>query len=125
VKSGGRINPSLTTAWNPLKGHDNSENSIGYEGAAITQGQSAVTRNRRYWKRRRHRRPGRSHRRLEVWLVSIVAVGLLGIGISWIVSLAQPGGSGANFVGQPAGVADTPPVIIIQDNSARPDDPGK
>jgi hypothetical protein len=85
-------------------------------------------RHRGYWKKRRLKRSGRSKRAMEIWLVSFVALGVLGLGISWIVSLAQPGSPGASFVGQPAGVSGgdgTPPVIIIQDNSARPDDPVK
>ena len=92
---------------------------------AINQDQSAGRRNRRYWKKRRYRRSGRSKRTLEIWLVSMVALGVLGLGISWIVSLAQPSSPGATLLGQPGGDAGTPPVIIIQDNSARPDDPGK
>ena len=82
----------------------------------------------RRWKKRRVKRSGRSKRTLEIWLVSFVAIGVLGLGISWIVSLAQPDSPGASLLGQPAGASgtvDTPPVIIIQDNSAKPDDPGK
>lgn len=70
----------------------------------------------------------RTNRTVEKWIVSIMALGALGIGISWIVSLAEPGVPAAGFINQPtvdSGGGDTPPVIIIQDNSAKPDPPGK
>jgi hypothetical protein len=96
------------------------------EPATINQGES-VKRYRRY-RKRRWQAQVRSNRRAEIWIVSIMALGVLAMGISWIVSLSLPGLPGASFVNQPAGESGgggTPPVIIIQDNSAKPDPPGK
>ena len=99
-----------------------------HETRTRTRDESGRGRYRKYRKKRRLAQPARTNRTVEIWVVSIVALGVLGMGISWIVSLAQPGVPAASFLSQPAGDlggGGTPPVIIIQDNSAKPDLPGK